>query len=178
MSQALSPDECPLGFLITFRCYGTWLHGDERGSVDREHNMIGTPFVDKNDRRQEFEREVMSHPPYQLDELRRETMLTAIREVCEYRKWMLFAAHVREDHVHVVVQAGVKPEKVLNDFKTYSTRALKKLCNEPPGCVRWSRHGSTRWLWKQTAVEDSIRYTLDEQGKRLTYYDQSEDPNR
>jgi hypothetical protein len=23
------------GYLITFCCYGTWLHGDERGSVDR-----------------------------------------------------------------------------------------------------------------------------------------------
>src|SRR2546426_7242807 len=21
----------PIGYLITFRCYGTWLHGDERG---------------------------------------------------------------------------------------------------------------------------------------------------
>ncbi len=25
----------PVGFLLTFRCYGTWLHGDERGSLDR-----------------------------------------------------------------------------------------------------------------------------------------------
>jgi hypothetical protein len=24
-----------LGFLITFRTYGTWLHGEDRGSVDR-----------------------------------------------------------------------------------------------------------------------------------------------
>ncbi len=45
MPQALHPDECPLGFLITFRCYGTWLHGNQRGSVDREHNKIGTLFV-------------------------------------------------------------------------------------------------------------------------------------
>ena len=21
----------PIGYLITFRCYGTWLHGDKRG---------------------------------------------------------------------------------------------------------------------------------------------------
>ena len=25
----------PLAYLITFRCYGTWLHGDQRGSIDR-----------------------------------------------------------------------------------------------------------------------------------------------
>ncbi len=178
MSLALYPDECPLGFLITFRCYGTWLHGDQRGSVDREHNKIGTPFVEANGRRQEFERTAMSQPPYRLDELRRQTVLNAIREVCEYRKWLLFAVHVREDHVHVVVQSGIIPEKTMNDFKSYSTRALKKLDAEPQECERWSRHGSTRWLWKEAAVEDSIRYTLDEQGERLTYYDRSENPNR
>ena len=33
----------PLAYLITFRTYGTWLHGDARGSVDREHNVFGTP---------------------------------------------------------------------------------------------------------------------------------------
>jgi hypothetical protein len=34
----------PLAFLITFRCYGTWLHGDERGAVDRSsYHRYGTP---------------------------------------------------------------------------------------------------------------------------------------
>ena len=27
--------DIPLAYLISFRCYGTWLHGDERGSIDR-----------------------------------------------------------------------------------------------------------------------------------------------
>ena len=30
--------DIPLAYLITFRSYGTWLHGDKRGSVDRFHN--------------------------------------------------------------------------------------------------------------------------------------------
>ena len=38
---AATGDGYPLGFLITFRCYGTWLHGDERGSIDRGHNSPG-----------------------------------------------------------------------------------------------------------------------------------------
>ena len=34
------------GYLITFRCYGTWLHGEERGSVDRRwYNRYGTPKI-------------------------------------------------------------------------------------------------------------------------------------
>jgi hypothetical protein len=28
-------EDIPLAYLISFRAYGTWLHGDRRGSVDR-----------------------------------------------------------------------------------------------------------------------------------------------
>jgi len=28
--------DLPLAHLITFRCYGTWRYGDERGSIDRK----------------------------------------------------------------------------------------------------------------------------------------------
>ena len=36
----------PKAFLITFSCYGTRLHGDESGSVDRDHNAYHAPFLD------------------------------------------------------------------------------------------------------------------------------------
>jgi hypothetical protein len=35
----------PLAYFITFTCYRTWLHGDERGSVDDEHNAPGTAVL-------------------------------------------------------------------------------------------------------------------------------------
>jgi hypothetical protein len=38
-------EHIPLAYLITFRAYGTWLHGDKRGSVNRFHNRFGTPFI-------------------------------------------------------------------------------------------------------------------------------------
>ncbi len=33
----------PQAYLFTFACYGTHLHGDERGSVDHLHNVPRTP---------------------------------------------------------------------------------------------------------------------------------------
>jgi len=45
----------PLGYLITCRTYGTWLHGDARGSVDRDHNVYGTPMRDPNSALQQAE---------------------------------------------------------------------------------------------------------------------------
>jgi len=41
----------PLAYLITFRCYGTWLHGEERGSIDRKnYNRYGTADMPANTR--------------------------------------------------------------------------------------------------------------------------------
>ena len=38
----------PLAYLITFRCYGTWLHGDVRGSMDSKHHVYGAPKIAAN----------------------------------------------------------------------------------------------------------------------------------
>ena len=35
----------PLAYLLTFTCYGTRLHGDTRGTVDRNNNRYGMPFL-------------------------------------------------------------------------------------------------------------------------------------
>jgi hypothetical protein len=35
----------PLAYFITFTTYGAWLHGRKPGSVDRDHNAPGTPFL-------------------------------------------------------------------------------------------------------------------------------------
>ncbi|HUT29941.1 MAG TPA: hypothetical protein VMX13_09125 [Sedimentisphaerales bacterium] len=38
----------PLAYLITFSTYGAWLHGDNRGSVDKNHNSYGSLFIAGN----------------------------------------------------------------------------------------------------------------------------------
>src|SRR5882762_2856343 len=38
-------DHIPIAYFITFRAYGTWLHGDSRGSVDRFHKAYGSPML-------------------------------------------------------------------------------------------------------------------------------------
>ena len=66
--------------------------------------------------------------------------------------------------MHVIVEAEVLPEKVMNDCKTYASRALNQLDRDEPGRRRWARHGSTRWLWKDQDVREAIRYVVDQQG--------------
>ena len=59
--------EIPLALLITFRCYGTWLHGDLRGSVDRDHNVYGTQRIGHEPPRKDFVGAITKHEPVALD---------------------------------------------------------------------------------------------------------------
>jgi hypothetical protein len=75
--------DLPLGYLITFRCYGTWLHGDERGSIDRFHNRYKSPPLPPNDRRSNLSRRKLKGEPTSLNARERQSVDNAIREVCE-----------------------------------------------------------------------------------------------
>lgn len=160
----------PLAYLITFTCYGTWLHGEESGSVDRDHNIPGTPFLEPDPERVVFEKSRMKQPPYELDVQRRRIVLQTLLEVCQHRSWYLFAAHARTKHVHAVVQAAIEPEEVMNDWKVYASRNLNRAGVDASMRKRWTRHGSTRYLWDEEAVEGAVHYVLYEQGEPMEVY--------
>ena len=111
--------------MITFVCYGSWLHG-RAGSVDHEHNAVGSPTLEESPRRLAWERSVMTQAPYVLDEPRRAAALQGIKEACSRRGWILLAAQVRASHVHAVVDADRKPEQVMSALKAYASRALNE----------------------------------------------------
>jgi REP element-mobilizing transposase RayT len=157
-------------YFITFACYGSHLHGEDAGSVDRNHNVPGGPLAEANPKRVAAMRHEMDQPPYLLDRDRRITVLDALREVCLHRNWSLWAAHVRTTHVHVIVEADVRPEKVMNAFKSYASRGLNRLGIDGSDRKRWARHGSTRWLWKDDDVQESIRYVVSGQGEPMEVY--------
>ncbi len=115
----------------------------------------------------------MDQPAYQLDAPRRNLVLRAIQDVCAHRRWRLLAAHVRSSHVHVVVTADHPPEKVMNDFKAYTSRALNAAGIDSPGRKRWSRHGSTQYLNNEGGVAGAVDYVLRRQGEPMTFYDAS-----
>lgn len=77
--------EIPLAYLFTFRCYGTWLHGDERGAVDRFHRAYQSPFIEPNERWRNYAAELLKSDPVILNAVRREAVEIAVREPCDLR---------------------------------------------------------------------------------------------
>jgi REP element-mobilizing transposase RayT len=160
-------NDFPLGYLITFRCYGTWLHGDQRGSMDRKHNRYGTPRTATNFRPEQSDSEQRQPAPITLNATQRDVVKNAVREVCEYRKYLLRAVNVRTNHAHTVVTAMQKPEPILDAFKSYATRALRKAGLLSTTVRPWARHGSTIYLWKERDVTRAIEHVMLGQGDEL-----------
>jgi REP element-mobilizing transposase RayT len=157
-------------YFITFACYGGHLHGDASGSVDQRHNLPGSRALEADPKRVSAERQSIKQGPYSLDRNGRAAVLAALKEVCLHRGWRLLAAHVRTNYVHVVVEAKVRPEKVMNDFKSCASRGLNRLAGNESDRRRWAHHGSTRWLWKDQDVREAIRYVVEEQGEPMAVF--------
>jgi REP element-mobilizing transposase RayT len=163
--------DTPLAFLITFRTYGTWLHGDARGSTDRNHNIFGTPHIPPNSNWKSFSEERMSGRPLVLDAERRSVVEQSIRETVVHRGWKLLAVNVRTNHVHTVITANKKPELVLNALKANATRMLKASGHWLLPHSPWADKGSCRWIWNEHGIANAIEYVVNGQGGELPKLD-------
>ena len=158
-TEPLAARERRLRYFITFGCYGSRLHGDESGSVDRFHNLVGSRVLESDPQRVSVERQSMPQTPYHLDPDSRAALLRALRQHC----------------AHVIVEAEARPERVMNEFKSYASRELNRLGRDEPDRRRWARHGSTRWLWKDRDVEQAIRYVIGAQGEPMALFLRGQD---
>ena len=164
----------PAAYLITFTCYGTHLHGDPAGSVDRQHNIPGTPYLPPSEARRAARKSKMKEDPYVLDARRRPLVLESVKELCSRRRWDLKAVHVRSNHVHLVVSAEASPERILRDVKVQASRTLVESGLDVGSRRRWTLHGSTRYLWKPEHIGRAVHYVGREQGEPMAAWEKSE----
>ena len=163
--------DTPLAYLITFRSYGTWLHGDERGSIDRFNNGYREPYLPPNKIWQRHNREQLKRRPFTLGRIERCSIKKAVLETCSIRRWCLHAFNVRTNHVHIVVTASSKPALVLNAFKANATSRLREdqLWQYP--FSPWADRGSKIKLWNERSVANAINYVLHGQGSDLSDFE-------
>lgn len=142
--------------------------------MDKEHNVYGEACVEPNERLVNFRRTLMKQGPYVMDAARRKIVLRAIQDLVEFRKWFLWAAHVRTNHVHVVVGLGDEsktPERMMTEMKARATRLLHEAELDANEREHWTRHGSTRYLRTEETLNRAIYYTLFEQGEQMEVYE-------
>lgn len=165
--RARKTSEQPLSYFITFRCYGTWLPGDDRGWADRRELGYDSPTRSGHAGLRASSEVALVDRPFHLDGPKRSVVERTIRDVCTYRGWTLHAINVRTNHVHLVATAAQSPEQVMATLKAWSTRRLRQAGLVDEGTRLWSRHGSTRYLWTTDDVEMAHGYVTEGQGADL-----------
>jgi REP element-mobilizing transposase RayT len=150
------PPRFPLGYHLTFRSYGTWLPGDDRGWTHHgDHGESkrppSPPLAGWCARR--LRASVLTFGPRCVA-----LVESAIQETCRRRGWTLHTLAVVSDHLHVVVTADAAPESLVRLFKQWSTRYLRDAEVLAPDRPVWAAHGSTRWLYTERRFQNSLAY--------------------
>ena len=75
--------------------------------------------------------------------------------------------NVRTNHIHAVITAQCKPEKVLAALKANATRKLREAACWKSNDSPWADGGSRRYLWTDQDVVNAIAYVEYDQGEPL-----------
>ncbi|MCA8914781.1 MAG: transposase [Planctomycetes bacterium] len=150
----------PIAYHLTFTTYGTWLHGDERGSVTRKARKYVAPDPVLN----EYMKERLNYPKVALEAHARKIVHDAVEDYCEFKSWPLLALNVRTNHVHVVVKALDTASKMLHGIKSRATRVLRDTGDFERNQPVWTERGNKGLLKTEEAVANAIDYVLDHQG--------------
>jgi len=154
----------PIAYLLTWTCHGSWLHGDERGSVDSDHNQYRAPVLKPDPRRLDRAATRMAHAAPLLGDTERLLVAASIQDHCTVRNWRLLAVNVRTTHVHCVVSAPrYRPEVVMGQLKAWATRRLCRHQLRATSSRLWTREGSTRYLFTPESVLHAVEYVRDRQ---------------
>lgn len=111
-------------------------------------------------------------PPVKLDQADAEAMIPQYQETCRIRDWELQAASVMFNHTHLVVGVAGDPEPqaLLETFKSWATRAVKKLRPLPPNGTFWTGKGSKRKLPDEKALLAAVIYVVCKQPNPLAVW--------
>ena len=152
----------PLGLFITCTVYGTFLPGDVRGW---RHRVEGGKYCQP--RLERWTRDKLKHDIVLLNQSMRDIAEAALREICHFRSWQLWAVSVRTNHIHVVITAPeYAPETVRDQLKAKATRELRSsfaIWNDRPV---WSRKGDIQFLDTEDDIEKCAIYVAEAQDRK------------
>jgi len=175
--------DCDRFWFLTWTTYGTWLPGDERGFVspvpDDErgggtrtiHNLPGTPYDAGMPELTEQALANLQCDPIYLSPAQADEIMDQFHETAAHRGWLLLAAAVMRNHVHLVVGVPGDPEPadLLRDFKSYASRRLNRRWEKPASDTWWTTSGSKRKLPCDDAVVAAVHYVKQQPHPLVTW---------
>jgi REP element-mobilizing transposase RayT len=159
-------DHYPLAYHITFGTYGTRLHGDERGTVDRRLNQPGDPIIGAEPDWERLEYNKLRFPVREFDLAQRLLAESLIPDICVRGGWQLCARAARKDHFHTLLTAQADGEVIRKLLKRWLGQALAAHIPIEPEQTFWAESGSIKWVWDSAYFARVKKYVLDQRAIR------------
>ena len=148
----------PMAYHITFGTYGTRLHGDARGTVDRRMNWPGEPIIGSDASWWGQERDRLRYPPVVLTGEQMGHAQASVPDICTRGGWQHHTCAAGPDHVHVVLTCEAEGERVRMWLKRWLGEALSRRWPLPNDATWWAEGGSVKWVWTEDYFDDVYRY--------------------
>ena len=164
MRQHLDPTRTT--WHITFGTHGSRLHGDDAPTVDRQHNLPGTPFLGRDPARASRERQSLRCGEVRLTDAQRRFIETILPRICERGGWTLRACAApsppENDHVHVLLDADPSRhgKGIRKWLKRWLSEALTAEFGPPPDGEWWAEGGSTKPVKEDQYLNNAWPYII------------------
>jgi REP element-mobilizing transposase RayT len=150
----------PIAWFITWTTYGTWLHGDPRGSFRDRTYLPPHPEIEKANR------SALTGDIVYLTDRQRAIVDAALVNECSAQGWHIHAGNVRTNHVHLVVSAARPGTFVRSRLKALAAKALSDNADLPMagdnGRKRWwTEKGNINPIETEKALEETTVYVRD-----------------
>ncbi len=167
-----SPDLSEGATLLTWTTYGTWLPGNERGSVSRApretgrqelRNLPGEPYDGDDSSRETNAAERLEGEPVYLNSSHASVMLKTFADVCVRHGIEPLAFAIMRNHVHVLCQGEQHGRELLQLFKGNASRSLglQFILRDSPRW--WTKSGSRRRIRGGADLTAAIDYVQQQE---------------
>ncbi len=160
------PTSWPLAYHITIGTYGTRLHGDERGTVDRRQNQPGDPIIGRVEQWQRAERASLRFPPRLFTPEQMRLVESLVPSICDRGGWTLHARACAPDHLHTLLTGSADGSLIRKLFKRWLTQALAEHVPLEPDETFWAECGSVKWVWTDDYFVRGKKYVFDQRATR------------
>jgi len=151
----------PMGYLITWTVYGTFLQGDTRWWRKRSNGeQAPQPLLEQ------WHRDRLKHEVILLNDEHRKVVRSEIEFHCNNRAWKLWVVNPRTNHVHVVVTASeYTGERVRDQLKANCTRGIRQIDIRFTDRPVWTTKGDVQFLKTTVDLERAIDYAGEAQDR-------------
>lgn len=162
MHQQLLPNMT--AWHLTVGTYGSRLHGNDRPTVDRQHNQRGEAFVTVDPEREAIERERMRGPAVYLTREQCLHIQAALPEICRRGGWhyRICAAPPPPENNHFHLLCDAHPSRHGKDIRKWLKRWLSESLDQqwgrPAGGSWWVEDGSTKPVDNDAYLNNSFNY--------------------